>query len=356
MPQPIHCKVTINPHANPIHWQDVTIPACVPLSQFRQLISAPFLDVSDDADYILHNTQTPIETEEQLQVLLNSTELLYIVIQRKFEDAITPRGDDSAMETVPIQGDFVIGQYTRRVLEHFSVSYQHVTCASDLVVILPLPKLMVETQLNFAPKKPFFLHMRVRKIAAWCEVPFEALLAELNELFETCRRERASRIAVPTEVAENPNYHHAACNNCEKHICGVRYKCVLCFDYDLCQDCEAENMAQPFHDPDHFFIKIHKPGIFSWKTIWLHRTQHLPPGAFSALRGFCTPKVAGPQAPTPPRQPTIPELERQIQMLQNQLTQIRRPQLQSGSPAQQGGFFSGVKNFFSPAPPSSPRE
>ena len=46
------------------------------------------------------------------------------------------------------------------------------------------------------------------------------------------------------------------CNNCEmENIKGIRYKCINCPDFDLCQKCENEIA----HIPSHIFIKIRRP-------------------------------------------------------------------------------------------------
>ncbi|KAI8329220.1 hypothetical protein BC941DRAFT_443370 [Chlamydoabsidia padenii] len=42
------------------------------------------------------------------------------------------------------------------------------------------------------------------------------------------------------------------CDKCDNRIIGIRYKCGHCFDYDLCETCEA---LTP-HDPKHIFLKI----------------------------------------------------------------------------------------------------
>ncbi len=43
------------------------------------------------------------------------------------------------------------------------------------------------------------------------------------------------------------------CDMCKKqNIQGIRYKCVFCNDFDLCEECEAKDM----HNFDHSFIKI----------------------------------------------------------------------------------------------------
>jgi len=51
------------------------------------------------------------------------------------------------------------------------------------------------------------------------------------------------------------------CNNCKKQsIIGNRYKCLICKDYDLCEECESANVS---HDPYHIFIKIKNTEIFN---------------------------------------------------------------------------------------------
>jgi len=46
------------------------------------------------------------------------------------------------------------------------------------------------------------------------------------------------------------------CDGCGSGIAGIRYKCSVCADYDLCQACEAKG---GIHDPTHPFLKIPKP-------------------------------------------------------------------------------------------------
>ncbi|KAF9439218.1 hypothetical protein BGZ76_008584 [Entomortierella beljakovae] len=47
------------------------------------------------------------------------------------------------------------------------------------------------------------------------------------------------------------------CDHCHNEIFGVRYKCGNCQDYDLCGNCEA--LPEPVHNSDHIFLKIRKP-------------------------------------------------------------------------------------------------
>lgn len=58
-------------------------------------------------------------------------------------------------------------------------------------------------------------------------------------------------------VKEKSNIHkHVICDICnENPITGIRYKCSVCHDYDLCENCEL-NFREKKH-PNHAFIKIY---------------------------------------------------------------------------------------------------
>jgi len=55
------------------------------------------------------------------------------------------------------------------------------------------------------------------------------------------------------EVKTNFTLHDAICNICSNRIVGIRYKCTVCSDYDLCETCEKKDNG---HNEDHSFIKI----------------------------------------------------------------------------------------------------
>ena len=46
--------------------------------------------------------------------------------------------------------------------------------------------------------------------------------------------------------------HDALCNYCQKQIVGVRYKCTVCPDFDMCQECKDKGL----HDPAHALTEI----------------------------------------------------------------------------------------------------
>lgn len=64
-----------------------------------------------------------------------------------------------------------------------------------------------------------------------------------------------------TEVPKGPGVHEGVtCDGCSKPVVGIRYKCSTCFNYDLCEQCEAKGAE--IHDPSHPLIKIAVPRSF----------------------------------------------------------------------------------------------
>eukprot|EP01089_Gocevia_fonbrunei_P009574 TRINITY_DN2191_c0_g1_i1.p1 TRINITY_DN2191_c0_g1~~TRINITY_DN2191_c0_g1_i1.p1 ORF type:complete len:570 (-),score=125.11 TRINITY_DN2191_c0_g1_i1:1-1710(-) len=59
-----------------------------------------------------------------------------------------------------------------------------------------------------------------------------------------------------TKSSSSQTVHPAICDACNQDIIGIRYKCSVCPDYDLCEKCEES--SQSVHSADHAFLKIHK--------------------------------------------------------------------------------------------------
>ena len=59
---------------------------------------------------------------------------------------------------------------------------------------------------------------------------------------------------------DNPRHPHGVpCAHCEQRIVGVRYECQFCFDYNICEACDAlldsPGDIAPFHNPFHLWTK-----------------------------------------------------------------------------------------------------
>ncbi len=87
-----------------------------------------------------------------------------------------------------------------------------------------------------------------------------AILAELKTLNQKVSQSpqfgNQLQVTTPqfTTLTPKPS-HNAFCNGCNKQgITGIRYKCLICADYDLCEECESKMF--PVHDATHPFAKI----------------------------------------------------------------------------------------------------
>ena len=63
---------------------------------------------------------------------------------------------------------------------------------------------------------------------------------------------------IAEDQARKEGYIHRGitCNSCQTSpICGIRYKCANCVDYDVCERCEVRDD----HNKTHLFIKIRIP-------------------------------------------------------------------------------------------------
>ncbi|KAI0756244.1 hypothetical protein C8Q80DRAFT_1127522 [Daedaleopsis nitida] len=88
--------------------------------------------------------------------------------------------------------------------------------------------------------------------------------------YTECNRIRASRrnnaehsnsrnTSTPRPTAR-PVHKNVICDVCNNQIVGVRYKCLDCPDYDLCEQCTSTPHLRNLHPAAHEFFGIEKPG------------------------------------------------------------------------------------------------
>ncbi|KAF5385350.1 hypothetical protein D9615_001201 [Tricholomella constricta] len=85
--------------------------------------------------------------------------------------------------------------------------------------------------------------------------PTRIVVHTVNEAEVRPSRDSASFApALPTP--DIPVWHHATCDLCDSVIQGLRYKCVVCPDFDTCDSCFAITNEQ---HPNHSFVKLVRP-------------------------------------------------------------------------------------------------
>jgi len=77
------------------------------------------------------------------------------------------------------------------------------------------------------------------------------------------------------EILFNPEMYSQSqpltwCDSCLQPINGTRFKCLNCFNYDLCSDCEANEK----HKPHHIFLMMNGISFFNLQYIdWLEKND-----------------------------------------------------------------------------------
>ncbi|KAG8184254.1 hypothetical protein JTE90_019492 [Oedothorax gibbosus] len=86
-----------------------------------------------------------------------------------------------------------------------------------------------------------------------------------KEVLDELLSSESSGEAHPLKIASSNKLHDLQdsivhmgiyCDNCDQIIQGIRYKCVNCSDFDLCQECES---LPYIHNAYHMFLKVRHP-------------------------------------------------------------------------------------------------
>ena len=105
----------------------------------------------------------------------------------------------------------------------------------------------------------------VKEIDKWIEFIF----VHSHELIEAVEKQNednakkfeeiGKKIGVGIGISEKQKLIHPGivCHGCKENISGIRYKCVICKDFDFCEKCEEKNNGEHGHP----FLKINNPEI-----------------------------------------------------------------------------------------------
>lgn len=85
-----------------------------------------------------------------------------------------------------------------------------------------------------------------------------------------------------TPSSERSVHENIVCDGCNGSVVGIRYKCSVCNDYDLCESCELKGGV---HDSSHPLLKITVP----LQPRWGGRGRHCPAHRRGSNRGTSAP-------------------------------------------------------------------
>ena len=84
----------------------------------------------------------------------------------------------------------------------------------------------------------------------------------------------AKKMGIPEEQLQNEITfilkrfkNTKTCNNCSQALEATHYECLICPNYNLCQDCEGKNTDRCFHDASHIFAKLTKGNSVNFKEM-----------------------------------------------------------------------------------------
>jgi hypothetical protein len=92
----------------------------------------------------------------------------------------------------------------------------------------------------------------------------------IPEFMEKVKKSLLNNSTVKSESSQKPKivHNHITCDECgKKNIEGIRYKCAVCADFDLCEKCEVTSTH------DHPFLKIKHPGQTPFKIMAIVRDE-----------------------------------------------------------------------------------
>jgi hypothetical protein len=104
----------------------------------------------------------------------------------------------------------------------------------------------------------------VKKTLEKNEILISNYIEKLNKLEEDRKNQFQTELSKLSKVSMsscNTIHNGIKCEKCNKcPIQGIRYKCTICSNYNLCETCEELNSIEKFHNQEHDFIRMRNEG------------------------------------------------------------------------------------------------
>ena len=104
----------------------------------------------------------------------------------------------------------------------------------------------------------------VKKTLEKNEILISNYIEKLNKLEEDRKNQFQTELSKLSKVSMsscNTIHNGIKCEKCNKcPIQGIRYKCTICNNYNLCETCEELNSIEKFHNQEHDFIRMRNEG------------------------------------------------------------------------------------------------
>jgi len=217
------------------------------------------------------------------------------------------------VEDQPNQECFQIGTHLASLLQRVGIELKLSDINSLKEVLDQLPECYrAHAERGFEQGE--LMNHFVELISAFLHISKEGLCTDINSLMAYLKQKDV-KPADPEEKQKQESQpsvpvHPATCDHCQVMIKGIRYKCLQCPDYDLCEACEQIQENETFHDPTHTFAKLRRP------RQRFALVSHRPLFARNFVRParYHQPKVSG--------CPRIDHLEAKLAQLEKQINQL----------------------------------